>query len=106
VQLQRDIKAIKAAGIRVVAISYDSPKLLKKFAREQKVSFPLLSDPKSQVIKTYGVLNENAKGRQEGIPFPGTFLVGTDGKVKAFLPGTTRRRHTTKELIDAAMKAK
>ncbi len=105
-QLQKDIKAIEAAGIQIVGISYDFPKLLKKFTQERKISFRLLSDPKSKTIKTYGVLNEKASGRQAGIPYPGTFLVGTDGKVKAFLPGTTRRRHTTQELIDAAKKKK
>jgi peroxiredoxin Q/BCP len=106
VQLQKDIKSIEAAGIQVIGISYDSPKLLKKFATQQKISFRLLSDPKSRTIKRYGVLNEDAQGRQAGIPYPGTFLVGQDGKVKAFLPGTTRRRHSTQELIDAAKKLK
>lgn len=101
-QLQKDIKSIEAAGIQLVGISYDSVKVLKDFEKQQKITFRLLSDPKSQVIEAYGVLNEDANGKQKGIPFPGTFLVGTDGKVKAFLPGTTRRRHSTKELIDAA----
>ena len=105
-QLQKDIKSIEAAGIQVIGISYDSVKVLKKFTKQEKITFRLLSDAESRTIKVYGVLNDDAKGKQAGIPHPGTFLVGTDGKVKAFLPGTVRRRHTTKELIDAAKKLK
>lgn len=103
-QLQKDIKQIEAAGIQVVGISYDSVEVLKSFSDKRKTSFLLLSDPESQAIKAYGVLNDQARGKQAGIPHPGTFLIGTDGKVKAFLGGTVRQRHSTKELIDAAKK--
>ena len=105
-QLQKDIKSIEKAGIQLVGISYDSSQVLKGFAKKEKITFRLLSDPDSRTIKAYGVLNKDAKGRQAGIPHPGTFLVGTDGKIKRLFPGTVRRRHTTKELIDAAKKLK
>ena len=105
-QLQKDIKSIEAEGIQIVGISYDSLKVLKGFADKEKISFPLLSDPDSKTIKAYGVLNERGRGRQEGVPHPGTFLVGSDGIVKAFLPGTVRERHPTQDLIEAAKKLK
>lgn len=104
--MQSEIGAINKTGIQVVAISYDSVDVLKKFGTDSKISYQLLSDPESKVINAYGVLNENARGRQEGIPYPGTFLVGQDGKVKAFLPGTTRTRHSPNELIEATKKLK
>lgn len=93
-------------GIELVGISYDSAKVLKGFAGKSKIKFPLLSDSKSKVIKAFGVLNEKAKGKQAGVPHPMTILIGKDGKVKAILEGTIRRRHTTQELIDAAKKLK
>lgn len=105
-QLQKDLKQINEAGIQVVAISYDSVEILKKFSEQEEVTFPLLSDADSATIKAFGILNENARGRQSGVPNPCTFLVGKDGKVTAYLPGTVRVRHTTEALLEEAKKLK
>ena len=104
--MQRDLKSIDRAGIQLVGISYDSAKVLKEFAAKSNVKYPLLSDSKSKVIKVFGILNEKARGMQAGIPYPMTILLDKDGNVRAILEGTTRRRHTTQELIDAAKKLK
>ncbi len=103
VQLQADLAKIEAAGIRVVGISYDSPAVLKKFSDGQKITFPLLSDPDSKTIEAYHIRNPAARGKAEGTPEPGTFLVDPKGIVRAklFLEGF-RSRHTTEELIEAA----
>ena len=103
VQLQRDLKLIEDAGIRLVGISYDEPEALKRFADQMKISFPLLSDPGSKMIDAYHIRNEAAKGRAEGVPNPGTFVLDRDGIIRAklFLEGY-RERHTTKALIEAA----
>jgi hypothetical protein len=45
------------AGIGVAAISYDSEETLAAFADRRGISFPLLSDDESAVIKEYGILN-------------------------------------------------
>ena len=45
------------AGIGVAAISYDSENTLALFAERRGITFPLLSDGKSAVIKEYGILN-------------------------------------------------
>ena len=104
VQLQKDSKDIEAAKIQVVGISYDSVDVLKAFAKKFSVKYPVLSDADSKVIRAYGVLNKRARGRQKGVPHPLTIVVGADGKVKAKIPGTVRKRHSTKDLIDAAKK--
>jgi peroxiredoxin len=103
VQLQADLEKIKAAGIQVVGVSYDSVAVLKKFSYEHKISFPLLSDPGSKTIDAYHIRNEAAKGKAEGVPNPGTFIVDKSGVIRAklFLEGY-RTRHTTDELIRAA----
>ncbi len=103
VQLQADLKKIEAAGIRVVGISYDAPDVLKKFADQAKITFPLLSDPDSKTIEAYHIRNAAARGKAEGVPEPGTFIVDEKGIVRAklFLEGY-RNRHTTGELIEAA----
>jgi peroxiredoxin len=103
VQLQADLEKIKASGIQVVGISYDSVVVLKKVSEGNKITFPLLSDPGSKTIDAYHIRNEAAKGKAEGVPNPGTFIVDKGGVIRAklFLEGY-RTRHTTDELTGAA----
>ncbi len=103
VQLQRDLKAIEAAGIQVVGISYDDPKVLKTFSDRMKIAFPMLSDPESKIIEAYHIRNEAARGKAEGVPHPGTFILDRQGVIRAklFLENF-RSRHSTDELIGAA----
>jgi len=105
--LQADLKEIEAAGIQVVAISYDTVEVLARFAEKRKITFPLLSDPGSKTIAAYHVLNKEAKGKTEGIPYPGTFIVDSDGVIRAklFLDGY-QKRHTTEALIKAGKEIK
>ena len=107
VQLQRDLKSVENAGIQLVGISYDEPTALKRFADQMKISFPLLSDPGSKMIDAYHIRNEAAKGRAEGVPNPGTFILDRDGIIRAklFLEGY-RERHTSEALIEAAKSIK
>ncbi|MDA1229317.1 MAG: redoxin domain-containing protein [Planctomycetota bacterium] len=107
VQLQTDSKELEAAGIRVIAISYDSVEVLAKFASDKKIAFPLLSDNDSLVIKSFGILNKEASGRTAGIPYPGTYLIDSMGVIRAklFLDGY-KQRHATDALIEAAAELK
>jgi peroxiredoxin len=102
VQLQADLARIQATGTAVVAISYDPVDALAKFADKRQITFPLLSDPESTTIKAYGLLNKEAKGKTEGIPYPGTVLIDKDGVIRAklFLDGY-RERHSITELLNA-----
>jgi peroxiredoxin len=101
--LQRDLKAIEEAGVQVVGISYDAPELLKKFSDQQEITFPMLSDPGSATIEAYHIRNPAARGKQEGVPYPGTFILDREGVIRAklFLEGF-RERHSTGALIEAA----
>ena len=103
VQLQRDLKSIEAEGIQLVGISYDDTKILKAFSDRMKIAFPLLSDPESKTIDAYHIRNEAAKGRAEGVPNPGTFILDRERMIRAklFLEGY-RERHSTEALIEAA----
>jgi peroxiredoxin len=101
--LQRDLKSIEASGIQVVGISYDATKVLKTFSDRMKITFPLLSDPESKTIEDYHIRNPAAKGKAEGVPHPGTFIVDSKGVIRAkvFLENF-RDRHSTEALIKAA----
>ena len=101
--MQRDLKTLEDAGVQVVGISYDDVRVLKGFSDQFQIGFPLLSDPESQVIEDYHILNPDAKGKAEGVPYPGTFLLDSQGVIRAklFLEGF-RDRHTTEALVKAA----
>jgi peroxiredoxin len=105
--LQRDLKSIEAAGIQIVGISYDDTKALKTFSDRMKIAFPMLSDPGSQTIDAYHIRNKAARGRAEGVPNPGTFILDQHGVIRAklFLEGY-RVRHSAEELIQAAKAVK
>lgn len=101
------MKTIEEAGVQVVGLSYDDPAVLKRFSDKAKISFPMLSDPESKTIEAYHIRNEAAKGKAEGVPNPGTFILDQNGviRVKLFLDGY-RDRHTTDAIIEAAKAVK
>ena len=107
--MQRDLKKIEDAGVKVVGVSYDSVEVLKAFADKQKITFPLLSDPDSKTIVAYALKNKETVGKKfgkvdlDGIPYPGTYLVDKKGVVRAklFVDGY-KERHSVEELVQAA----
>ena len=76
---------IRKQGLGLAAISYDSVEVLKNFADRKHITFPLLSDPESRIIRAFGILNETVKPGtpQFGIPNPGTYVVNAKGTVVA-----------------------
>jgi peroxiredoxin len=86
-----------------VGISYDDTAVLRRFADQAKIAFPLLSDPESRTIEAYHIRNQAAKGKADGVPNPGTFILDRDGVIRAklFLEGYVNR-HTTEALLKAA----
>jgi hypothetical protein len=85
VELQGRAAALKDQKIGLVAISYDSPAVLKRFAKARGITYPLLSDAGSVIIKRFGLLNTTIDPATPtyGIPFPGTFVVNKMGIVTA-----------------------
>lgn len=67
----------------MVAISYDSVPILRNFSERQHITFPLLSDADSKIIREFGILNEETpKGTPfYGIPYPGIYIVDATGKI-------------------------
>jgi len=85
VELERDYGRVREHGLGLAAISYDSVAILRDFADRQKITFPLLSDPDSRIIRAFGILNESVKPEtpQYGIPHPGTYVLDAKGRVLA-----------------------
>ena len=84
-ELQGRLTEIRKSGLSVAAISYDPVSTLSDFAKRRAITFPLLSDPGSETIKRYGILNTTIDPKNElyGYPFPGTFIVDRHGVVTA-----------------------
>ena len=83
-ELQHHLPEFEAANIALFAVSYDSVDVLKGFTEDHGISYQLLSDLGSEVIRRYGILNTLVKPEEEeyyGIPFPGSYLVSEDGKI-------------------------
>ena len=66
---------------QVLGISVDTFFTLKVFQDSQKLTFPLLSDFNKQVIRDYGVFNEDMIGLR-GIAKRAVFVVDKDGVVR------------------------
>lgn len=81
-QLQNAHQRFEANGIKLAAISYDSPAILKDFANRHTIDYPLLADPESKMIASFGVLNPEADGMMKGMALPGYFYIGTDGVIR------------------------
>ena len=82
-ELQQHLEAIRKEGLGVAAISYDSIAALKNFADRQRITYPLLSDPDSKIIRAFDILNETTKPgtMTYGIPYPGVYIVDAQDKV-------------------------
>jgi peroxiredoxin len=69
------------ANAQVFGISVDTFFTLKAFHDQQQLTFPLLSDFNKQVIRDYGVFNEDMIGLK-GIAKRATFVIDKDGIVQ------------------------
>lgn len=80
---QKHIEAFRAAGVEVLAISNDPVDVLASFAEEQGITYPLLSDADSAVIRQYGILNTLIAPDEPrfGIAYPGVYVTDEQGVV-------------------------
>ena len=79
---QKDLAEFDRRGIRVVAISVDSPDVNKPHRQKMGFAFPLLSDTDAAVIRRYDLLHEKGGPKGTDISRPGEFLVDRDGIVR------------------------
>jgi hypothetical protein len=102
VELQSNLERIRSEGLGVAAISYDSVDILRSFAERRGITFAMLSDPESKIIRDFGILNEQAQegGMQYGIPYPGTYLVDRAGRVTAkYFEDDFTQRYTSADIL-------
>ncbi|MCH2511422.1 MAG: redoxin domain-containing protein [Dehalococcoidia bacterium] len=87
VQLQKTLPKLREAGYEVFAVSNDTVERLADFATQHGITFSLLSDEDSAVIRAFGIMNtlirpdEGKHMRWYGIPYPGTYITDEAGIV-------------------------
>ena len=59
--------------------------MLKKFSDQAEDHLPPAVGPREPTIDAYHIRNEAAKGKAEGVPEPGTFILDQAGVVRAKL---------------------
>jgi peroxiredoxin len=77
--LRDDLSAFQNDKVELISISCDPMYANKVFAEQEVYKFQVLSDfwPHGAIAKAYGVFDEN-----RGCATRGSFIIGTDGKIK------------------------
>ena len=77
--LRDDLSAFQNDKVELISISCDPMYANKVFAEQEGYKFQVLSDfwPHGEIAKAYGVFDEN-----RGCATRGSFIIGTDGKIK------------------------
>ena len=78
--------AYAAADVKLYVLSYDEPDAIADYAKAGDVTFTMLSDPDSEVIRSFGILNTSIPPDEHpwyGIPFPGAYSIDADGVIVA-----------------------
>ena len=78
---QQRLSEFHARGVRVVGISVDPPEVNRRQSQKLGYTFPLLSDPKANVIRRYDVLHPGAGPKGADIARPAEFLLDSNGIV-------------------------
>jgi peroxiredoxin len=79
--VSQGLDAYKALDAAVYAISVDSPFAQEAWAKENKITVPILSDFNKDVAKAYDVLYADLLGFK-GVAKRSAFVIGKDGVIK------------------------
>lgn len=73
---QSQVEKLEGTDTQVLGVSIDGPPANKEWAKQIGVTFPLLSDLGSEVMREYGVFEPKYKAARRV-----TYLIDKDGKV-------------------------
>ena len=106
VQLQQAKAKFRTRGINLAAVSYDNEAILKEFGARFRIEFPLLSDPRSEVIRRFDVLdpdngpNNLPEYAKKDMAYPGFIYVDRNGVVRdKFFGGPYFDRYTANNTL-------
>lgn len=96
--------AIEEQGYKIVGVSYDDPSVAMAFTQRRKITYTLLSDPKSVAIDRWKLRDPQyaAGSRAFGVPRPVIFVIDRKGVIRASLAEETyKTRPPVAEVLKA-----
>lgn|SRR5574341_1674631 len=79
---QADIAKFEGTDTQVFGLSVDSVPANREFAKQNGITFPLLSDFKRTVVQQYGIFNE-----EQGFGNRATFVIDKNGIIQHIKEG-------------------
>ena len=76
--------------------------VIRHFAERVGITYPLLADTDSKIIRAFDILNTNIPEDHEwyGVPFPGIYVVDANGIIKAkYFEQDHRERYTADSIL-------
>ena len=105
-QLTDIAEQFEVIGVSVVAMTYDSIKTLQEVSEDEGIRFTLLRDEDITHVNRLGILNDTdyePGQRAYGVPYPGIFLISSDGIIRAkFAEESYRDRPDFSDILAAA----
>jgi peroxiredoxin len=80
--LEQTLPEFGARNVRVVAVSVDPADVTRRLAQERGYTFPLLSDPKAEVIRRYDLLHARGGIHGADIARPAEFLIDPSDTIR------------------------
>ena len=92
----------RALGYEVASITFDDVPALTRFAKRRKIKYTVLADPKSEIIRAFGLINESYPAGSYGynIAHPMIVVIAPDGTVARRF---SHEDHTNPPSIDAIL---
>lgn len=105
-QLTDIAEQFEVMGVSVVAMTYDSIETLQEVSEDEGIRFTLLRDEDITHVNRLGILNDTdyePGQRAYGVPYPGIFLISSDGFIRAkFAEERYRDRPDFSDILAAA----
>ena len=105
-QLTDIAEQFETMGVSVVAMTYDSIEILQEVSEDEGIRFTLLRDEDITYVNRLGILNDTdykPGQRAYGVPYPGIFLISSDGIIRAkFAEESYRDRPDFSDILTAA----
>ena len=105
-QLTDIAEQFEVIGVSVVAMTYDSIETLQEVSEDEGIRFTLLRDEDITHVNRLGILNDTdyePGERAYGVPYPGIFLISSDGIIRAkFAEESYRDRPDFSDILAAA----
>ena len=105
-QLTDIAERFEVMGVSVVAMTYDSIEILQEVSEDEGIRFTLLRDEDITHVNRLGILNDTdyePGQRAYGVPYPGIFLISSDGIIRAkFAEESYRDRPDFSDILAAA----